>query len=158
MQVIRAVYPLLDRDIATIATHQSPCGPVLERTEIPIEGVGVTGVITEVPDDDPRYAFTDVLLARYRDGQLTAPVPIAGSVCESPVARCMHEHWCDLERLIRCVQGDTNTLCVLDIDWEIGDEDDESDQSSDEASGVDPGLTPRILEIYQRAEERPVAR
>ena len=77
--------------------------------------------------------------------------PLAGSVCESAVARCMHEHWCEAERLIRCVQGDTATLCVLDIDWEIDDEDD-PDPLSEGNSSADPGLTPRILEIAQRAQ------
>ena len=37
----------------------------------------------------------------------------------------MDEHWCDLERLIRCVQGDTEALVHLDIDWEIDDDIDE---------------------------------
>lgn len=122
---------------------------------IPIEGVGVVQVVTEVSTADLRYGFTDVVLARYRDGALTEPVPLAGSVCESTVARCMHEHWCDLERLIRCVRGDTKTLYVLDIDWEIDDEIADSDQSSDECH-PGPGLTPRILEIAELAKTRPV--
>lgn len=106
----------------------------------------------------PRYhqpirdtRFTDVTLARYRDGDLAAPVPLAGSVCESTVARCMHEHWCDLERLIRCVRGDTKTLYILDIDWEIDDVDD-----PDDSAEPDPGLTPRILEIAELAKTTPV--
>ncbi|WP_131811690.1 hypothetical protein [Mycolicibacterium peregrinum] len=100
-----------------------------ERAEIPIEGVGVVQVVTEVSTADLRYGFTDVVLARYQDGELTSPVPLAGSVCESTVAGCMHENWCDVERLIRCIRGDTKTLYVLDIDWEI-----------DECH-PDPGLT-----------------
>ena len=111
-------------------------------------------VYTEVSDANPRFGFTDVTLARYRDGELEAPIPIAGSVSESSVALCMHEHWCDLERLIRCVQGDSKTLFVLDIDWEIDDDDDidEPARSPDESPFSDPGLTPRILEIAALAE------
>ncbi|OMC38967.1 hypothetical protein A5740_02680 [Mycobacterium sp. GA-1841] len=160
MQVTRAVYPLLARDLVRLAMFSYAGGPLREHTEIPIEGVGVAHVLTEVSEDDPRFGYTDVLLARYQNGELTAPVPLAGSVCENSVAPCMHEHWCDVPRLVRCIHGDSDTRFVLDIDWEI-DEDDDHDvdevpQSSDEGSDVDPGLTPRILEIYRRAEERPV--
>lgn len=151
MQETRAIYPTLNRDLIQISSPSYPDCAFRERAEIPIEGVGVVQVVTEVSAADLRYGFTDVVLARYRDGELTEPVPLAGSVCESTVARCMHEHWCDLERLIRCVRGDTKTLYVLDIDWEI----DDSDQSSDECH-PDPGLTPRILEIAELAKTRPV--
>ena len=158
MQVRRVIYPLLDRDLARIATPEYDGGPLREHTIVPIEGVGVMHVLTEVSDDNPRFGFTDVTLARYTDGELDAPIPVAGSVCESPVTPCMHEHWCDLERLIRCVQGDTKTLCVLDIDWEIDDDDDieEPMQSPDASPFSDPGLTPRILKIAALAEITPV--
>lgn len=151
MQVHRVIYPVLDRDLARIALLSYPDDAFREHAEFPIDGVGVAYVVTEVSPADPRYGFTDVTLARYRGGELTAPVPLAGSVCESTVARCMHEHWCDVERLIRCVRGDTKTLYVLDIDWEIDDVDD-----PDDSDGPDPGLTPRILEIAEIAKTTPV--
>ncbi|OMB88525.1 hypothetical protein [Mycolicibacterium conceptionense] len=154
MVVHRAIYPVLDRDFARIAASSYQSDGFRDHTEIPIEGVGVVHVVTEVPDADPVYAFTDVTLARYQGGELTPPIALAGSVCESTVARCMHEHWCDLQRLIRCIRADTKTLCVLDIDWEIEDDDiEDADEPSDE-SGPDPGLTPRILEIAERARTR----
>ncbi|NOR03444.1 hypothetical protein HGK72_25685 [Mycolicibacterium fortuitum] len=151
MQVHRVIYPVLDRDLDRIASLSYPDQTYREEAELPIEGVGVVNVVTEVSPADPRYGFTDVTLARYRGGELTAPVPLAGSVCESTVARCMHEHWCDVERLMRCVRGDTKTLYVLDIDWEIDDVDD-----SDCSDEPDPGLTPRILEIAEIAKTTPV--
>lgn len=151
----RVIYPVLDRDLIRIAHLSYPDHEFREHAEIPIEGVGVVHVATEVSDAVPRFGFTDVTLVRYRNGALTTPTPLAGSVCESTVARCMHEHWCDLERLIRCVRGDTKTLYVLDIDWEIDDDTDDSDQSFDE-SCPDPGLTPRILKIAELARTRPV--
>ncbi|NOP98027.1 hypothetical protein [Mycolicibacterium fortuitum] len=151
MQVHRVIYPVQDRDLARIASLSYPDDAFREHAEFPIEGVGVVHVVTEVSPADPRYGFTDVPLARYRVGELTAPVPLAGSVCESTVARCMHEHWCYVERLIRCVRGDTKTLYVLDIDWEIDDVDD-----SDDSAEPDPGLTPRILEIAEIAKTTPV--
>ncbi|TPW93353.1 hypothetical protein [Mycolicibacterium fortuitum] len=151
MQVQRVIYPVLDRDLARIALLSYPDDAFREHAEFPIEGVGVAYVVTEVSPADPRYGLTDVTLARHRGGELTAPVPLAGSVCESTVARCMHEHWCDVERLIRCVRGDTKTLYVLDIDWEIDDVDD-----PDDSDGPDPGLMPRILEIAEIAKTTPV--
>ena len=69
----------------------------------------------------------------------------------------MHEHWCDLERLVRCVQGDGEALFILDIDYEIDDEDDELSQSNeDESEYPDPGLTPRIMALIDRAESNRV--
>ncbi|MDH6199093.1 hypothetical protein M2272_005760 [Mycobacterium frederiksbergense] len=155
MKVQRTIYPLLDRDVARMTPFSYVSQAFREHTDVPIEGVGVVHVVTEVTDGNPRFGFTDVTLARYRDGELIPPVPVAGSVCESPVAHCMHEHWCDLERLIRCIQGDTKTLFILDIDWEI-DDDEEPMQSSGESPTPDPGLTPRILEIAELAENTPV--
>lgn len=146
----------MDRDLARISAFSYPGGEFRERTEIPIEGVGVVHVVTEISDTDPVYAFTDVTLARYRGGELTPPIPLAGSVCESTAARCMHEHWCDLQRLIRCIRADTKTLCVLDIDWEIEDDDIEDADEPSAESCADPGLTPRILEIAERARTRPL--
>jgi len=29
----------------------------------------------------------------------------------------VHTHWCELERLIKCVQGDREALHLLDIDY-----------------------------------------
>ncbi len=153
MQVHRVIYPVLDRDLLRIDPSSYQNHEFREHTAVPIEGVGIVHVTTEVPDADPRYGFTDVTLARYRDGELMAPVPLAGSVCESTVVECMHEHWCDLERLIRCVRWDTKTLYVLDIDWEI--DDDDADEPADE-SCPDPGMTPRILEIAELAKTNPV--
>jgi hypothetical protein len=43
-------------------------------------------------------------------GRLAEPTALTGSVCESPVALSMHEHWCDLERLINCVRGDSKAF------------------------------------------------
>ncbi len=41
-------------------------------------------MLTEVPDDDPGgYGFSDVTLARFRDGALEEPIPVTGSVGES---------------------------------------------------------------------------
>ena len=108
-------------------------------------------VLTEVTDDDPGYGFSDVTLARYNGGVFDEHIPITGSTCESVVARCMHEHWCDLQRLIRCVQGDTDTLSLLDIDWELGP----STQLLDEPAPSDAGgRTSRVLALIQRAESR----
>ncbi|MCV7154559.1 hypothetical protein [Mycolicibacterium pyrenivorans] len=111
-------------------------------------------MLTEVPDDDPGYGFSDVTLARFRDGALEEPIPVTGSVGESAMARCMHEHWCDLERLIRCIQGDRDALSLLDIDYELGDDIDEPPKSLDRCQGADPGLTPRVLALIARAESR----
>src|SRR4051812_11673145 len=121
MQVKLAIYPTLDRDLARIAASSNIDPLVRQHTEVPIEGVGVVHVLTEVPNDDPCYGFSDVTLARYRDGRLAEHIPVTGSVCESVMAQCMHEHWCDLRRLIRCVQGDSKALYILDIDWELDD-------------------------------------
>lgn len=150
MQVRRVIYPILDRDIARIAGSSYEGEAQRRRTEVPIEGVGVVRVLTEVPDDDPGYGFSDVTLARFRDGAVEAHIPLTGSVGESSLARCMHEHWCDLERLIRCVQGDRDALSLLDIDYEL----DESSQPFDDTQGADPGLTPRVLALIARAESR----
>lgn len=124
-----------------------------DDTEVPIEGIGVVHVLTEVTDDDPGYGFSDVTLARFRDGALEEHVPVTGSVCESAMVRCMHERWCDLERLIRCIQGDRDALSLLDIDYEL-DDIDEPPQPFDRAQGADPGLTPRVLALIARAESR----
>lgn len=156
MQVHRVIYPVLDRDLARIDSFSYTDQAFREHAEIPIEGVGVVHVITEVSDADPRYGFSDVTLARYRDGELAAPTPLAGSVCESSVARCMHEHWCDPKRLIRCVRGDSKTRYVLDIDWEIDDDDIDGPDPSSGEDCPDPGLTPRILAIAELTKTRPV--
>ena len=99
------IYPTLDRDLARMAAFSNDDQMLREYTEVPIEGVGVVHVLTEVCDDDPGYGFSDVTLARYRDGKLAAHIPITGSVCESAMTRCMHEHWCDLERLNQIRSG-----------------------------------------------------
>lgn len=152
MEVNRVIYPVLNRDIARISSYSYDDHAFREHAEFPIEGVGVVHVITQVSDADPGYAFTDVTVAHCRDGELTDPIPLAGSVCETTVVRCMHEHWCDLERLIRCVRGHIKTRLILDIDWEIDDVDDSDEPDED----PDPGLTPRILKIADLAENRPV--
>lgn len=51
----------------------------------------------------------------------------------------MHEHWCDLERLIRCIQGDRDALSLLDIDYELGDDIDEPPKSLDRCQGATQG-------------------
>lgn len=156
MQVRRMIYPHSSRDIARIAGSSYEEEARRRHTEVPIEGVGVVHVLTEVPDDDPGYGFSDVTLARFRNGALEEHIPITGSVGESAMARCMHEHWCDPERLIRCVQGDRDALSLLDIDYELGDDIDETPQSLDRSQGADPGLTPRVLALIARAESRSV--
>lgn len=85
MQVRRMIYPLLDRDISRIAGSSYEEEARRRHAEIPIEGgVGVVHVLTEVPDDDPGgYGFSDVTLARFRDGALEEPIPVTGSVGES---------------------------------------------------------------------------
>lgn len=154
MQVRLAIYPTLDRDLARIAASSNYDPAFRQHTAVPIEGVGVVHVFTEVPHDDPGHGFSDVTLARYTDGALVEHIPVTGSVCESAMVRCMHEHWCDLQRLIRCVQGDTQALYVLDIDWELGDDTDYPDESPDKSHNSDPGLTPRISALIARAESR----
>lgn len=114
--------------------------------EFPIEGLGIVHVTTEVPDDDPNYAYTDVFVQRYRDGQLTNPVRLIGSVCERPYTLSMHTHWSDVERLCRCVRGDRATLWLRDVDWET---DDESPQSEGNADAED-GYTPRVRALLSR--------
>ena len=148
------IYPILGRDIARIAGSSYEGEARRRHTEVPIEGVGVAHVLTEVPDDDPGYGFSDVTLARFRDGALEAHIPITGSVGESALAWRMHEHWCDLERLIRCVQGDRDALSLLDIDYELDDDIDGSSPSVDGPQGTDPGLTPRVLALIARAKGR----
>ena len=154
MQVGLVIYPTLDRDLARMAAFSNDDQTLRQHIEVPIEGVGVVHVLTEVRDDDPGYGFSDVTLARYANGKLAAHIPITGSVCESAVARFMHEHWCDLKRLIRCVQGDTEALYVLDIDWEIDEDIDQQLQSPDESQCSDSGRTPRVLALIARADSR----
>jgi len=148
------IYPLLSRDIARMTGSSYEEEARRRHTEVPIEGVGVVHVLTEVPDDDPGYGFSDVTLARFRNGALAEHIPVTGSVCEGAMARRMHEHWCDLERLIRCVQGDRDALSLLDIDYELDDDIDESSQSVDDPHGAAPGRTPRVLALIARAESR----
>ncbi|MGV0646322.1 hypothetical protein ABQE44_23290 [Mycolicibacterium sp. XJ2546] len=150
MQAATSIYPTLDRDLARVSKDDEP--PSRVHTQIPVEGVGVVHVITEV-DTDSGYAFSDVTLARYRDGELTEHIPLVGSVCESLVARCMHEHWCDVERAIRCVHRDMETLCVLDIDWEMDDDESVPDHSVED---IDSRETPRVLALYEQALGRSV--
>jgi hypothetical protein len=42
---------------------------------------------------------------------------LTGSITERDAALEMHTHWCDLERLIKCVQDDREALHLLDIDY-----------------------------------------
>jgi hypothetical protein len=64
MQVRLVIYPGPQSNPAHGAAHGSNDLTLLERTDVPIEGVGVVHVITEVCDDDPGYAFSDVTLER----------------------------------------------------------------------------------------------
>jgi hypothetical protein len=109
-----------------------------------MEGVGVVQAITESTEDDPGYAYSDVTLVRYER--------------ETTVARCMHEHWCDVERLTRCIRGDAKTLFVGDIDYELEDDDYDEGQADppQDPYEVDHACPVRIKEIYARAEGRPV--
>jgi hypothetical protein len=148
----------LDRDIARDDVDSNYSETLRWHAECAIEGVGVLYVVTEATADDLGYAYSDVTLIRYRDGEPVEHVPVAGSVCEKMVARSMHEHWCDVERLARCVLGDAKALFVGDIDYEVDDDDDEEDEldAAENPYAVDPEWSPRIKAIYARAERRPV--
>ena len=87
-----------------------------QHTKVPIEGVGVVHVITK-PSDNPDYAETDMMLSRYNGGTPLECTYLTGSITERDAALEMHTHWCDLERLIKCVQGDREALHLLDIDY-----------------------------------------
>lgn len=154
MQVRLVIYPTLDRDLARLTDDSNADQTLRQHTQVPIEGVGVVHVLTEVPNNDPGHGFSDVTLARYNDRRLAEHIPITGSVCESAMAPFMHEHWCDLQRLVRCVQGDSKALYILDIDWELDDDIDQPHELPDECQGSDPGLTPRISALIARAESR----
>jgi len=87
-----------------------------QHTKVPIEGVGVVHVITK-PSDNPEYAKTDLMLSRHNGGTPLECTYLTGSITERDAALEMHTHWCDLERLIKCVQGDREALHLLDIDY-----------------------------------------
>lgn len=148
---------MLDRDLARGDIISNYRRTFRWHAERPIEGVGVVHVVTEATIDDLGYAFSDVTLVRYRHGQPVEHVPVTGSVCEKVVARSMHEHWCDVQRLTRCVRGDGKTLCVGDIDYEIDDDDEDVDpDKSVNPYTAHPGWTPRVEAIFARAGGRPV--
>jgi hypothetical protein len=42
---------------------------------------------------------------------------LTGAITARDAALEMHKQWCDLERLIKCVQGDREALHLLDIDY-----------------------------------------
>jgi hypothetical protein len=42
---------------------------------------------------------------------------LTGSITERDAALEMHTHRCDLERLMKCLQGDRKALDLLDIDY-----------------------------------------
>jgi hypothetical protein len=86
-----------------------------QHTKVPIEGVGVVHVITK-PRDNSEDAETDVMLSRYNGGTPLECTYLTGSITERGAALEMHKHWCDLERRIKCVQGDREALHLLDID------------------------------------------
>jgi len=158
VEVPRSIYPTLDRDLARGDIISNYFETLRWHAKYPIEGFGVVHVVTEATIDDPGYAYSDVTLVRYLDGEPGEHVPVAGSVCEKMVARCMHEHWCDVERLTRCVLGDVKALFVGDIDYEVDDDDDQEDDfdAPEDPYAVDPEWSPRIKSIYARAERRPV--
>ena len=161
MQDKRAVYPTLDRDVTRLTSHCSNVGDTVtwRHAEFPIEGAGVVHVVTELPDSDPQYGYTDVTLACYANGNLVDHIPLSGSVCEGAMTGFMHEHWCDLGRLMRCVRGSTKALFILDIDYELDDDEegDELSQSNEDESGYPgPGPTPRIAALIDRAESKRV--
>lgn len=151
MLVELVIYPTLDRDIDRLAAPSYHNRAGRQHAEVPIEGVGVVHVITEVTDDDPGYGFTDVTLERYRNGVLHDHIPVTGSTCESAVAEYMHQHWCDPVRLIKCIRGDTDALYLLDIDFEL---DQLLPQSPDAAQSADTDTTPRVLALIARAKSR----
>ena len=117
--------------------------------------------MTETTPDDLGYAYSDVTLVRFRHGEPVEHVPVTGSVCEKMVARSMHEHWCDVERLTRCVQGSVKALFVGDIDWEIDDDDDDGGEeieidAPEDPYALGPDSSSRIQAIFMRAKGRPV--
>jgi hypothetical protein len=160
MQDKRAIYPTLNRDLARLrSAHSNATVAAWRHTQFPIEGAGVVHVVTELPDSDPDYGYADITLARYANGDLVDHIPLTGSVGEGALAGFMHEHWCNLGRLIGCVQGNTKALFILDIDWEIEDDDDDEELSrsqKDNSEHPDPGLTSRIVALIDRAESNHV--
>lgn len=146
MQDNRTIYPTLNRDLARLHNAHSNCVVAAWRhAQFPIEGAGVVHVVTELPDGDPGYGYSDITLARYATGDLLDHAPLTGSVCEGAMAGFMHEHWCNIGRLIACVRGNTKALFILDIDWEIGDDDVDEGHfhvQEGESELPDPGLTP----------------
>lgn len=122
------------------------------RDQIPIEGVGILHVFTEVPNDDPCFAYTDVFVQAFRGGQLKRPGRLVGSVCERPFALSMHTHWSDVERLCRCVRGDGDALCLQDIDWEIGIDPPQLEGTAE----PEDDDAPDVEALYLRALHRPM--
>lgn len=116
-----------------------------------IEGVGVVHVMTEIPADHPEHAVTRVVVQQHRDGEFLDPVPVTGSVSDSWFALSMHTHWCDTERLIRCLRGEREPLTLSDIDWGTDDADDAGDSSDDVDWRHHPGLTPDVQALIAQA-------
>jgi hypothetical protein len=145
------LYPPWRRNSDPIGESDPGTPPLLFHTKVPIEGIGVVHVITEVSAEDPFYAFSDVTLQRYSRERLMDAIAVTGSVCETPFALSMHGHWCELERLVKCAHGDYDALRGLDIDLEI----DADECDDDDASQIyEPGLAPRADALTARAESR----
>lgn len=147
-----AVFPTLGRVVARAQCLEPVGYPFREHTAILFAGTGVVHVLTDVGADGSLYACTDVTIARYRNGVLHQHLPLAGSVSCGSLARVMHEHWCDRDRLGRLLEGDNDTQCVLDIDWEI--DDDEETRTGDDGQDVDISEFPRVQKIWSYAMDR----
>ena len=81
MQDDRVIYPTLDRDrVRGVDPDGNILVETLQHAQFPIEGAGVVHVVTELPDTDPGYGYTDVTLARYVNGDLLDHIPVTGSV------------------------------------------------------------------------------
>ena len=151
------IYPTLDRDLARDDIISNLYYTFRWHATFPIEGAGGVHVWTTATIGDAKYAYSDVTLVRYRHGRPVEHVPVTGSVCEKMVARCMHEHCCDVERLTRCVRGGVKALYIGDIDWEIDDGGTEPiDGETEDLEDLDPGGASRVEAIIARAQDRPV--
>ena len=101
-----SIYPGVQSVPALRAAYGCDDFTLLQHFEIPIEGVGVVHVITEVCDDDPGYAFSDVTLQRHVGGRLAEPTALTVSVCDSRAGSILLGRALDARRTAqRCDPG-----------------------------------------------------
>lgn len=60
---------LPNAELRSGSTSNEDVPPLRPHIQIPIKGVGIVYIITEADPGDSGYAFSDVSLARYRDGE-----------------------------------------------------------------------------------------